>query len=65
MCTPFDEPSLEFLDEIEVDIIKIASFDIGNTPFIEKISQKNRPVVISIGGANPKEIKNSIKILEN
>ena len=64
MCTPFDEPSLEFLDEIGVDIIKIASFDIGNTPFIEKIALTNRPVVMSIGGANQEEIKNSIKVLE-
>ena len=30
MSTPFDEPSLEVLVKEEVDIIKIASFDLGN-----------------------------------
>ena len=37
MSTPFDEPSLEVLMDLDVDIIKIASFDLGNLPFINKI----------------------------
>ena len=37
MSTPFDEPSLEVLVDLDVDIIKIASFDLGNLPFIDKI----------------------------
>jgi N-acetylneuraminate synthase/sialic acid synthase len=33
MSTPFDEPSLEILKKLDADIIKIASFDLGNLPF--------------------------------
>ena len=40
MATPFDEPSLELLCEIGVDIIKVASFDVGNLPFINKIANR-------------------------
>ena len=63
MSTPFDEPSLQFLTDQGVEILKIASFDIGNLPFIDKIGQTNLPVVISIGGGALDQIVESIKIL--
>lgn len=63
MSTPFDEPSLEVLEEVGVDIYKIASFDLGNLPFINRIAQKNKPVVISIGGGKIDQIRESISIL--
>ncbi len=64
MSTPFDEPSLELLLEIGVDLLKIASFDLGNLPFINKISKSNKPVVISVGGGKFDQIKSSIDLLE-
>jgi N-acetylneuraminate synthase/sialic acid synthase len=64
MCTPFDEKSLDLICDIGVDIIKIASFDLGNLSFINKIANKKKPVVISVGGGNIKQISHSIKILE-
>ena len=63
MSTPFDEPSLELLCDIGVDLIKVASFDIGNLPFLEKIAKTKLPVVISTGGANKKQIKDSIELI--
>jgi N-acetylneuraminate synthase/sialic acid synthase len=64
MVTPFDEKSLENVCKIGVDIIKIASFDLGNLPFIEKIAKKKKIVVMSTGGGKFEDIKSSIKILE-
>ena len=63
MSTPFDEPSLEVLKNLEVDILKIASFDLGNLPFIDKIAASKIPVVISIGGGNSKQIEESVKTI--
>ena len=63
MSTPFDEPSLEVLLDLDVDIIKIASFDLGNIPFIDKIAKSMKPVVISIGGGNSEQIDASIKTI--
>ena len=63
MSTPFDELSLEVLDKVGVDIYKIASFDLGNLPFINRIAQKGKPVVISIGGGKIDQIRESISIL--
>lgn len=65
MCTPFDEKSLDLICRIGVDLIKIASFDLGNLPFIKKIANKKKPVVISVGGGNEKQILASVKLLQN
>lgn len=63
MSTPFDEPSLEVICDIGVDLIKIASFDLGNLPFIKRIAQKGLPVVMSIGGGNADQIRSSVSTL--
>lgn len=64
MSTPFDEPSLDLLHDINVDILKIASFDLGNLPFIKQITRLKKPVVISIGGGKIDQIRSSIQILQ-
>jgi len=63
MSTPFDEPSLNILVELDIDILKVASFDLGNLPFIKKIAQTNRPTVLSVGGGNIRQIQSSVEIL--
>ncbi|MEY2669687.1 MAG: hypothetical protein RLZZ577_3 [Bacteroidota bacterium] len=63
MCTPFDENSLDFLVKSGVDILKIASFDLGNLPFINRIAKAKIPTVISIGGGNSSQIKSSVNML--
>ena len=65
MSTPFDEPSLELLKEIDVDILKIASFDLGNLPFIHRIASLGKPVVMSVGGGQIDQIRASVKTLLN
>ena len=63
MSTPFDEPSLELLKKIDVDILKIASFDLGNLPFIHRIARMGKPVVMSVGGGKIDQIRSSIEVL--
>jgi sialic acid synthase len=63
MSTPFDEPSLDLLKSVDVDIIKIASFDLGNIPFVNRIAAVGKPVVMSVGGGNIKQIRSSVNEL--
>ena len=63
MSTPFDEPSLELLCDIGVDILKVASFDLGNLPLIHRIAKKGKPVAISVGGGKIDQIRASVKTL--
>lgn len=63
MSTPFDEDSLDILLENDVDILKIASFDIGNLPLINRIAKSLKPVVISIGGGKQEQIRSSVELI--
>ena len=63
MSTPFDEPSLDLLNQLDVDILKIASFDLGNLPFIHRIGSLGKPVVMSIGGGKIDQIRSSVQTL--
>ncbi|OGC89192.1 MAG: N-acylneuraminate-9-phosphate synthase [candidate division Zixibacteria bacterium RBG_16_53_22] len=65
MSTPFDEPSLDLLQQIDVDILKIASFDLGNLPLIHRIASLGRPVVMSVGGGKIDQIRSSVDVLLN
>lgn len=63
MSTPFDEPSLELLRELDVDILKVASFDLGNLPFLHRIAALGKPVVMSVGGGKIDQIRSSVEVL--
>lgn len=65
MSTPFDEPSLEVLKQIDVDILKVASFDLGNLPLIHRIAALGKPVVMSVGGGKIDQIRSSVEVLLN
>lgn len=65
MATPFDEPSLDLLEQIETDILKVASFDLGNLPLINRIGRLGRPVVMSVGGGKIDQIRSSVDVLLN
>ncbi len=60
--TPFDDHSIDFLEPI-VPFYKIASADITNHPFIEKIAKKNKPTIISTGASKVEEIQDAVKII--
>ncbi len=63
MSTPFDEPSLDLLKQIDVDILKVASFDLGNLPLIHRIASMGKPVVMSVGGGKIEQIRSSVEVL--
>lgn len=65
MSTPFDEASLELLRQIDVDILKVASFDLGNLPFLDRMARLGKPVVMSVGGGNNDQIRSSAEVLLN
>ena len=63
MSTPFDEISVDELRKVDVDILKIASFDLGNLPLINKIASLGKPVVMSVGGGKLSQIMSSVQLL--
>ncbi|MHA0856215.1 N-acetylneuraminate synthase [Paenibacillus sp. CMAA1364] len=64
LSTPFDEESAEFLDSIDIDAFKIGSGDMNNIPFLHKIDEYGRPVILSTGMSNIEEISESIHVFK-
>lgn len=62
-CTPFDLESVDLLKEY-VDFFKISSYELNWKQLIEKCSKIKKPLIISTGAANIKDIKKVIKILK-
>jgi sialic acid synthase SpsE/sugar phosphate isomerase/epimerase len=64
MCTPWDEDSLEFLDELGQDAFKVSSADLVNFPLLEKIIATGKPLILSTGMATPYEIERTVGFLQ-
>ena len=65
MATPFDESSVDFSEELDLPIIKIASSDLNDWPLIEKIASTRRPTIISSGGSSLKDLDDIVKFFKN
>lgn len=62
--TAFDFESANFLDPM-MDVYKISSSDLTNLPFIEHQARKGKPVIMSVGAGNLKEIKAAVKVVRS
>jgi sialic acid synthase SpsE len=61
--TPFDVESVDYLESIGVELYKIASFDIVNASFLEEVAKTGKPIIMSVGMSNLKEIGDALNIL--
>ena len=62
--TPYDPTAVDLLEKINCPIYKIASFELTDLPLIKKIAKTKKPIVISTGMAEMKEIDDAIKIVK-
>ena len=64
LSTPFDLESLEFLHrELNLPVIKIPSGEITNGPFLLKIAQTGKPVILSTGMSILGEVETALAVL--
>lgn len=59
--TPFDKTAVDFLEKMDVPAYKVASFEMIDTPLIEYIAGKGRPIIMSTGMATLPEIEEAVR----
>ena len=59
--TPFDETAVDLLENLNCPFYKVASFEMNHIPLIKRIAQTKKPIIISTGMANLKEIDMAYK----
>ncbi len=63
LCTPFDPKSVELLEEYGVDAHKVGSPDLTNHDLIRVLAATGRPLIVSTGMADQKEIEGTNRLL--
>lgn len=62
--SPFDENAVDFLEQMNVDLYKVASFELVDIGLLKKIAQTKKPVILSRGMASVEEISIAVKTLK-
>ena len=63
-CTPFDEESVDIIQKLDIEIMKIASCSVMDIPLLNKVAGVKMPVVASTGGATVSQIDHMVQIFE-
>ena len=61
LSTPYDFPSVELLEKVNVSIYKLASIDTVCHPLIERIALTGKPLILSTGLASEEEVKEAVE----
>jgi sialic acid synthase len=56
-ATAFDEPSADFLAELDLPAYKMASGDLTNTPLLRRVAAIGKPIILSTGGATLDDVR--------
>ena len=51
VATPFDNDSISLVEELNLDILKVASCSVDDWPLLEEVSKINKKIIISTAGA--------------
>ncbi|MEK9145009.1 MAG: N-acetylneuraminate synthase [Elusimicrobiota bacterium] len=64
LSTPFDEQSADLLERLGVAAFKVPSGEITNLPLLAHIARKGRPVILSTGMADLREVGDAVRAIE-
>ena len=65
ICTPFDERSVDLIEEYGFDVIKIGSCSFTDWPLLERIVRTDKPIIASTAGAALEDIDKVVSFFEH
>src|SRR6185295_15958128 len=65
LSTPFDDVAVDLLDELGVPAFKISSGDLTNSPLLEHVASKGKPVILSTGMSELSELIEAVSVLNS
>jgi len=65
VATPFDNESLRLFDELDVDIIKIASCSSDDWPLLRGIAKMQRKIIMSTAGADMNTLQKAYNLFKS
>src|SRR5437773_1663927 len=64
LSSPFDTPSADLLDRLNVPAFKVASGEITNLPFLFYLAAMRRPMILSTGMSYLEEVETALHTIE-
>ena len=65
LSSPFDTDGIEMLHKIGMKLFKVPSGEITNLPYLRKLGQLNKMIILSTGMSALEEIRTALEILVN
>ena len=65
ISTPFDEPSVDLVRELDLDYVKVASASADDYPLLRKLTSLKQPIIASTGGLRLDQIDRLVSVLES
>ena len=63
LSSPFETDSIDFLNALGLDIMKVSSGQVTNLPFLRHIGALKKQIILSTGMATLEEVKTAVEVL--
>ncbi len=60
LATPFDLEAVDELEEVGVEVFKVASFEITHLPLLERVGRTGKPLILSTGMASLEDVETAL-----
>lgn len=64
LSTAFDDESLDFLEELNLPVLKIPSGEVTNLPLLERLAATGKPLLLSTGMCDMDEVAAAVTLLK-